>query len=264
MGMAFSESTNKTGLYELHQDLTKTNTSSYPIAKYTRDANNALAYFMMLAIMSSKKAEVDDTNQGDYPVLKFNLISGQADYAFVSDGAATPNQVLDIERVECIDASGNYNVLLPYDKSEEKDSLVQAATLSGTPYRYDKRSNGIFLDPKPNYNYRYTQEGKYGLYVYVSRTATYFLSSDTTKKPGIPDQFHQYLAYRPAYFYCLTNIPALAPGYLAEMTRLEEAIGRWYTQRNRDEKNRFTLSTNKGTSGYASGRLGSGPSDSNK
>lgn len=216
-------------MYELFQDLCKVNTVSYPVAKFARDANSAYAYYMWLAIRASQKWQVDDTNQSDYPIITINLVSGQQDYPFTNDASSTPNQILDITRVEMLTPSGVAITLSSYDQTEESNSLTQAATISGTPSRYDKLANGIWLDPKPNY------ASTNGLKVYFQRTPIYFLSTDTTKKPGIPDMFHEYLVYRAAYLYCITNLPTLAAGYLVFVTKMETDIANFYYFRNKDE-----------------------------
>lgn len=237
--LQFSESTNKTGLYELFQRLTKTNTTSYDPYKFATDANNALADYFMIAIGNSDKWQVDDTNQSDYPEIKVNLVLGQFDYPLTTDASATPNQILDIEKVEmCIDNSGSaskFITLEPYDEMNGTESIVQNRGITGIPYRYSKRANGIFLDPTPNYSC------VEGLRIYYARTPSYFLGTDTTKTAGIPDAHKEYLAYRPAYLYCVTNVPQLANGYLAILRELEKKIKDYYIRRNRDEHRSITM-----------------------
>ncbi len=247
MSLVFSESTNNTGMYELFQGLTKTNPTSYPIAKYTRDANNALAQFKMLSDRASGKWQNDDTNQTDYPIVKIDLISGQQDYPFTVDGSTPPsgfvqagNQILDIYRVECANSSGIYSELFPYDQSSDRSSFVENRKISGQPTRYDKLANGIFLDSKPNFNYRVANEGDAGLYIFVNRTPPYFTSAATTQKPGIPDFFHEYLVYRPAFLYCITNLPTLAPGYLNFLRTMEKDIELYFSGRDKDEHRNIT------------------------
>ena len=229
MSLVFSEPTNKTGAYELFQDLTGTNTDSYPKAKFTRDFNNALAYYNLLAIKGSG-GQADDTNHPDYNIIKLDIVSGQRDYPITVDGSVIPNQILDILRVEAKDAAGVARDLPAYNAMAEEGSLVQALTQTGTPTRQSKLANGFFLDPTPNYSYAE------GLWIYISRTPSYFLSTDTTKKPGIPDMFHEFLVYRCAYLYCVTKLPNLANGYFNILTQGEKDIANYFFWRNRDEK----------------------------
>lgn len=228
--MVLSESTNKTGLYELFQDLCKVNSSDYSLYKFVRDANNAYANFNLLALISSQKWEHDDTNQTDYPIITVNIVSGQQDYPITFDASSVPNQILDIMRVEMQDSNGNWVLLTTYDQTEEKSAL--SATRSGIPTRYDKLANGIWLDAVPNFS------RSNALKIYMGRTPVYFIGdgSHNSVIPGIPDVFHPYLAYLPAYLYCITNLPALAPGYLIKVQKMEKDIANFYFWRNRDEK----------------------------
>ena len=242
MRMALSESSNKTGIYELFQDLTGVNSTSYPLAKFVRDANNALAQFQFLANKATGKWQVDDTNQTDYPILKVNIVSGQQDYPLTIDASSvggqftsSPNQIWDIARVEIYtDATGNtIQVLEPYDQTDEKFSLQYASTITGVPYRYDKLANGLFLDPKPNYS------RTAGMFVYYQRSPLYFVITATTGTAGIPDIFDEYLAYRPAFLYCVAKGLAQASGYLAFLQKMEKDILEFYVTRNKDEHSRL-------------------------
>lgn len=234
--LPFSESTNKTGLYEVFQRLTKTNPTSYDAYKFATDANMALAsYFIDLAIPSSGKWQVDDTNQADYPEIKINLVSGQYDYPLTTDASSPVNQILDIERIECATEStasaSGFKTLPTYDEmKDEVPSIVAARSITGVPSRYSKRANGLFVDPTPNFS------ATEGLRVFFARTPSYFVGTDTTKTAGIPDSHQAYLIYKPAYLYCITSLPQLAGGYLVEINKLEEKIKAYYARRNRDER----------------------------
>lgn len=234
MAIPFSDSVNKIGLVETLGDLTNTNdtsSSSYSLAKKTRDINSAYAQFMMLAIRASGKWQVDDTNQTDYPIITMNLVSGQQDYPFTTDASSVPNQILDITRVECaIDTTSQFfQPLKAYDQTDEEGSMTYESSQSGIPYRYDKLANGLWLDQKPNFS------RTNGLKVWFQRTPIYFLSTDTTKVAGIPDMFHEYLIYRPAYLWCAQKGMTQATPYLQFLQKMEKDIGLYYAQRDKDE-----------------------------
>jgi hypothetical protein len=240
MSMQFSDTTNRTGIIELIEDLTTTKsatTSSYPLATKTRDVNNAFANFNMLAQRSAGSWESDDTNQTDYPIITTNLVSGQQDYSFVLDQQG--NQILDIYRVEIANASGIFSQVVPLDEVDMNGvSLTEFMKTSGTTIFYRKTANGIFLYAPTSYNYTN------GLKIYYARTPTYFLSTDTTKKPGIPDMFHEYLALRPAYFYALSKGLPQAAALGNQVIEYEGndrlgvtgKIGDYYANRSRDLK----------------------------
>lgn len=239
INMQFSDTVNLLGMYQLFQDLTSTNSTSYTAYKFARDCNNALLDYFMIAGASSGKWQVDDTNQTDYPEIKMNLTANQFDYPLTTDASATANQILEIERVEiCVDTSGSSNsfmVLQSYDEMQNKnDSIVYNRGITGVPYRYSKRANGIFLDPTPSYT------TTNGLRIYFTRTPTYFLGTDTTKVAGIPHAHQEYLVYRPAYIYAIKNLPQLANQYLFMVNKLEQRIKDYYSRRDRDDRRTIT------------------------
>lgn len=233
--MVFSNTTDRTGIIEYIEDLTGTQsstTASYPLKSKTRDVNNAFANFSMIAQKSSGTWISDDTNQTDYPIATLALVANQQDYSFTVD--ANGNQVQDIYRVEALDQSGNAYELMPIDMSDvNNQAMTEFMKTAGIPKFYDKTANGVFLYPKPSYN------SSTGLKLYFDRTPSYFASTDTTKKPGIPDQFHEYLALRPAYFYSLAKGLERARDYGQQVSIMEEAIGEYYSKRTKDEPTRI-------------------------
>ena len=230
--MVFSETTNRTGIIELLEDLTDGASSNYTIGMKTRDINNAFDRYQTLVKQSSGTWQADDTNHTKYPNMKFNLVSGQQDYSFTEDEQG--NQVQDIYRVECKDASGAWTLLTPYDEMQEDTALSAQETSTGTPTRYYKTANGIFLDRTPNYS------STLGIRMFYTRPPSYFLTTDTTKEPGIPNNHHVYLPFWAAYFYWLPKDSQKASLYGAEVNKLEAQIGKDVALRNRDEKPRLS------------------------
>lgn len=223
------------------QELTNTQnttTSSYTTVSKTRDINNALNKFMLIAIASEGKWQVDDTSQTDYPIITGSLVANQQDYSFTTD--ANGNQILDIYRVEIKDSTGTKNMqLLPIDQSELTGiALTEFMKTAGTPVYYDKTANGLFLYPAPNYT------SANGLKIYANRTPVYFTAGDVatgTKKAGIPWSFHEYLAIRPSYYYCLQKGLPQAKNLYSEMLNFEDMIGDYYSKRAKDEPQRIQM-----------------------
>lgn len=234
--MIFSDTTNRTGIVELLEDLTSTqsaSSSSYPLATKTRDINMAFDDYMSIVVQSSGTWQLDDSNHTKYPNMKFDIVSGQQDYSFTVDEQG--NQVQDIYRVEAKDANGVWQLLTPYDEQAETTSLSARELESGTPTRYYKTANGIFLDLTPNYN------STEGIRMFFTRSPDYFTTSDTTKEPGIPNGHHRYLALKPAFWYWLPKDSQRASLYLAELNKLETAIMGSVSQRVKDERPRLLV-----------------------
>lgn len=232
--MVFSNTTDRTGIIELLEDLTESNGSgSYTIGVKTRDINLAFDDYQNLVKKSSGTWQADDSNHTRYPNVKFSLVSGQQDYNFTVDEQS--NQIQDIYRVECKDASGGWTLLEPYNEMDEEISLSYQETLTGTPTRYYKTANGLFLDRTPNYN------STNGVRVYYTRTPSYFTVADTTKTPGYPNSHHKYLAFKPAYWFWLPKDSIRASLYAAEVAKIEREIMDDTAQRNRDERPRLRV-----------------------
>lgn len=204
-------------------------TSSYPIADKTVDINNALNnYFIIANQYAGNWRPVDDTNQTDYPIVYADIVSGQQDYSFTVDEQG--NQILDIYKVRIKNATtGEWKTLTQIDQNTITDAQLSVAT-GGIPTEYYLTANGIFLVQKPNFSLTD------GLEISINRTSTYFTTSDTTKKAGIPWVFHEYLALRPSYFYCLQKGLPQANNYKVTLDEMEMSIKRYYANRDRAVK----------------------------
>lgn len=215
--MQFSDTTTRTGLLQLIEDLTGTqNVSSYSTAVKTRDVNLAFDEYQNLVKKVAGTWQADDSNHTKYPNMYGNLVSGQQDYSFSSDQQG--NQVQDIYRVECKSPSGNWTLLNPVDEMRFTEAISAIDTQSGTPTEYWKTANGIFLKVKPNYS------SSLGIRMFYTRSPNYFVSTDTTKVPGIPNGHHRYLAVKVSYWYWLPRDTAKANTFALEVQKLEKSI----------------------------------------
>jgi len=228
------------------QELTNTQnstTSSYTIISKTRDINMALNNFFILANSSAGNwRPADDTSQTDYPIVYADVVSGQQDLSFTVD--ENGHQILDIYRIRILNPDGvTWTTLKQIDQNEMTDGDLDTVP-TGTPSRYFLTANGIFLVEKPNYSMTD------GLEISINRTPVYFTSSDVstgTKEAGIPWVFHEYLALRPSYFYCLQKGLPQASAYRVTLYGndgrggMEDAIKSYYSNRNRAIKKRLTV-----------------------
>lgn len=230
MSMQFTELVT---LIEENTGTQSTTTSSYPLASKTRDINNAYANYFLIGAQTEGRWQVDDTNHPKYPIITTALTANQQDYTFTTDEQG--NQILDIYRVEIIDPNGLAVELTPIDQFDIKgQALTEFMKDASIPMYYDKTANGIILYPQPNYT------NAAGLKIYYNRTPEYFTVSDTTKLPGIPDMFHEYLAIRPSYQYCLRKGLPQTPNLKQDMLIMEDGIKDYYKSRSKDEVKRMT------------------------
>lgn len=217
-------------MYEWFQDLTVTSTTSYTAYKFARDANVALADYLLLALKHSGKWKVDDSGQSAEPVISRNLVSGTYEYSMKVDDESSANQVLEIDKVECAtESTANASGFLPLTLYDPNDgySIIAQRNITGTPYRYYKKGSSIFIDPKPNFS------ATAGLRVFISRTTTYFAGTDTTKEAGIVQGHRKYLVLKPAFEYCMVNLPSKAPGIKVMLDETVKEIKDYYLLRDK-------------------------------
>lgn len=249
MSLVFNDTSTYKGIVqeyerEIGANLGDVSGSTTKLKQLAAAVNIAYDDFMRIAIKSSGTWQFDDSNQTDYPIITTNLVSGQRDYAFTTDG--TSNLILDIYRVFVADSSGVFSEIYPVDVQSEVDTIAFAdgRNASGTPTRYDKTANSIFLDLIPNYNY------SNGLKLYINREPSYFTSADTTKKPGVPGILQKYFYLKPAAEYArrnnLANKNDLANEVLKmegdELRNIPGTIATYFASRNRDERKRLAVS----------------------
>lgn len=221
--MVFSDSTNKSGIVDKVRFLTKTTAETYHINDITREVNNALdEYFVLAMNANNKNWEIDDITYTDYAVAGTNLVSGQNDYLM-------PTGLVEIQRVFIRDVNGNLLPLTPVDQSEYSNALDQIFETSGQPIVYEKKADGIFVYPSPDYNYTN------GLQIEYQRVANYFLTTDTTKKPGIPDIHHDYLTLNPVSNYNIKEGKDIKNDFYKIKQDKEDSIKRYWSKRGKDK-----------------------------
>ena len=246
MSTVFSNTTTKAGLIQLCEDWAGFGDgviSNNPtlLAKFTGYINLGLDDIWSVILQASGKWNFDDSNQTDYPIITTNLVSGRRDYTFTLDG--TGNVILDIYRVMVANSSGQYTEIYPVDQQdttsragnkEDTGSFINGANATGTPTRYDKTANGIFLDVIPNYN------SSNGLKIFINREASYFTTSDTTKKPGFAGLFQTYPAIFASELYAgiktLSNLKKLT----LDKANMRRDVENYYSKRDKDTAKRMT------------------------
>lgn len=200
--------------------LSKTNSTSYPIADLTDSANAAVERVVSLINRCDSRWQFDDTNQTDLPVATTALVSGQADYTLATSH-------LSIDRVELKDASGTWSKLIPKDQHDTPDEALSATT-SGIPTSYDLMGASVILDPVPNYSQAAS------LKIYFTRPPVSFLTTDDDEVPGFNPLFHDLVPLWVAYDYCLINDPDAARGIFTHIQFKEEELYKFYGLRSRD------------------------------
>lgn len=247
MSAQFSDTTNLKGLVQLYEkecgfNYGDVSGDATKLKQFTAEANMARDDFDAIALTASGKWNLDDSNHTDYPIIKTNLVAGQRDYPFTTDEQG--NLILDIYKVLILPSATatEYEEIFPVDQQTETTGIETEETAQGVPYRYDKTANGIFLDPIPSYS------ATLGLKLLINREASYFTSTDTTKKPGVPGLFHKYFYLKPAATYARRNGLANLNAIENELIKMEGnplvgivgSIAEYFGRRAKDERPRIT------------------------
>lgn len=238
MSIQFNDTTNLRGLVQMYEreigkDRGYVSDNTARLKEFTADVNNAWDTFLSLALPASGTWQYDDSNHTDYPIITADLTSGQRSYTFGSDEQG--NLVLDFYKVLVADSTGVFHEINA--KDAQKDPNTQAFwdghNTTGQPTAYDKTANGLFFDLVPNY----TVED--GIKIYINREASYFTSSDTTKKPGCPGILHAWFHIEPAWNYARQKDKERYNRLTQAKLDLEETIKAHFSRRTRDEKPRL-------------------------
>ena len=229
MSLQFSDTTNKSGIIQVIERYCKfvdgwISGNASRLKEFTSEVNIALDYVWTCIFKVGGTWQFDDSNHTDYPIITTNLVSGQRDYAFTTD--ENSNLILDIYRVVVAQPDGTLKEITPVDaQSGDYSGFYDGLNIGGTPSKYDKTANGIFLDAIPNYTIAN------GIKVYINREGSYFLTSDTTKKAGFAGIFHELLALIPAFKYAPEVELKRIEG---RMVKMESDLKDYYGKREKD------------------------------
>jgi hypothetical protein len=212
MAFPFYDSTNKTGIADDIYWLTDTDTTSYPLADW----------------------EWDDRNLTTAPRAVATLVANQADYSL-------PTDMLRLQQVTVLDASGNELEVEPVSLDEYLEITSSATVTTGTPKFYALRGEQLLLTPVP------VATGvtlASGLSLYISREADVFTAADTTQEAGIPEPFCRVLSLGPVSDYWMKYDQQKSAGFLAQVEAIKADLFKFNTNRVEDIKPRLNVRHN--------------------
>lgn len=250
--MDFSNTTTKQGIVQDALWWVTADLTSYPYQDIVRSANMGLNEVASIIMECDGRWQWDDTNYTDLPIGTTNIVSGQKDYGI-------DTSMLEITRVEMLDAGGVLRVLTPIDQRDltpatgliidglntnNQYSLNNyPSSTSGTPTAYDVIGNSIFLDATPNYN------STGGLKVYFKRKPYYFTTSNyvsTTNwvdsmQPGFAKHLHRYISFFIAEDYAVAKLLAgnKITSLFNKKAEMKLSIRSFYSRRKKDERPRL-------------------------
>ncbi len=203
--MVFNDTSGRQGLIQLAEFWAGLNANDISgdtnlLAVFTNLINRRLDRYLGLLGGTSSLTKIDDTSYNTHPFAIFDILQGQHDYEFLIDEDG--NAISDFTSVMIL-VDDKYKKLdkITLDHPDAEYIMSPNSDDKGVPTRYLEKNNVIFLNPIPDYD---KQDGGK---VFFKRCPSYFTTTDTTKEPGIPFQFHQMLAIGSALDWLLINKP---------------------------------------------------------
>ncbi len=215
--MVFSNASDGIGIVEMFRDLTGLDANVFTLKKATNFINRAYYDAVLEAWRASGDWDFDDTNQSDFPIAVTTMVESQEDYTI-------PATALKVVRLEVKDSSGNWTVVKPFDETQlPNTALSEFHETDGLPEWYRLIRGSVVLYPAPTATSATLTSG---LRIYFLREVDEFVSTDTTQEPGLPEPFHDVLAWGAAYMAAiakgLSNKNDLKAVYDEKINRMRE------------------------------------------
>lgn len=207
-----------------------TDTSQYPIVQFIRNAN---VWYRKTSIWINEAVGTwpwDDSNWTTLMATTSDLTAGTQNYNI-------PTGTRKIDRLEVLDNNGNYQKLIPFDKSQVNSAMDEFYETDGLPIYYDPEGKYVNLYPAPA---AANVTASRGLKWYIIRDISPFGVTATSTEPGFDNHFHRVISLGAAYDYCLANgIDDRKVGMKNELEQLHTEINEHYGNRHREFKSRI-------------------------
>lgn len=206
------------------EKLSRSNSTSFPIADKTLYANQALKIILTWLHQAYGGWLYDDNNYTDFPEATTTLTANQVDYSL-------PVDTTFVQGVSIQQSDGTWYALQPITLEQIQDSGISESEFQNVPSQpryYRLLAKSIKIYPAANYTLAA------GIKVYYNREASLFTTTDTTKTPGFDSQFHEavptYMALQYAKINSLTNRNDLQNDWLLYEQRIKQEYGRRFAE----------------------------------
>lgn len=206
-------------------DLTDADTTDFPTATRIIYANSAQDEVVGDILQADGRWQWDDTNYTNFPISTADLVATQQDYAIA-------DEFLSVERVEILNADGDYELLKPIDRRDVNVAMTEYLATNGKPLEYDKQGRSIFLYPAPASGDVTTTDG---LKVYYTRKAKAISGSFGSTSPGFLPSEHMIIPYKIALPYCMKYKTQVVTAYQQAIEMHRKRILEHYSLRSKDE-----------------------------
>lgn len=207
------------------RELTNTTTSDYSDASLIRDLNSEVASLRINILRDRGAMEFDDLNYTNLPIGTFTVTSdGVCKITEDEDG----NVIETIHKVAYLVGDKYVDVPRMTLGEGNQDVLLESGTVD-TPTSYYEVGNSIVFPGVSGGTAK----------VWFDRVHDKILTGDTTKEPGIPEAYHQILAYRIAWNYAVDKQLSNENSILRRIQMEEDKLAQYEANRRVDEPTRF-------------------------
>lgn len=207
------------------RELTNTTTSDYSDASLIRDLNSEVASLRINILRDRGAMEFDDVNHPDLPIGTFTVASdGVCKITEDEDG----NVIETIHKVAYLVGDKYVDVPRMTLGEGNQDVLLESGSVD-TPTSYYEVGNSIVFPGVSGGTAK----------VWFDRVHDKILTGDTTKEPGIPEAYHQILAYRIAWNYAVDKQLSNENSILRRIQIEEDKLAQYEANRRVDESTRL-------------------------
>ena len=207
------------------RELTNTTTTDYSDTSLIRDLNSEMASLRINILRDRGAMEFDDINYTNLPIGTFTV---------TSDGVCKITEDQDANIIETIHKvaylyNGEYHDVKRKTLGEgSQDILVDTDTVTIPEFYYEVGNSIVFPGVSGG-----TAK------IWFDRVHDKILTGDTTKEPGIPEAYHQVLAYRIAFNYAVDKGLPNENSILRRIQMEEQKLEQYEANRRVDEAVRF-------------------------
>lgn len=207
------------------RELTNTTAGDYSDASLIRDINSEIASLRINILRDRGAMEFDDINYTDLPIGVFTVTSdGVCKITEDENG----NIIETIHKVAFLVGTDYQDVQRQTLGEGNQDILTQSGTVDVPRYYYEVGNSIVFPGVSGG-----TAK------IWFDRVHDKILTGDTTKEPGIPEAYHQVLAYRVALNYAVDKGLANENSILRRIQMEEDKLAQYEANRRVDEPTRF-------------------------
>jgi hypothetical protein len=230
--MQFNPATEYNSMVKAIDDLVDTNVSKYTLAQKARAVNSGLdkAYSVLFNSVDTKN--FDDHNFAKLPQGTYDITIGERNLTVYKDEEGA--EILKIYKVFARNSNGDAYELEAKDIRQDDAYAIAYGDDTGVIQAYDWVGTSMVFDVTPEATIAN------GLKIFYMRNASYFTEADTTKEPGLPALFHDYLVYYASWQYAMTKGLQRKNDLKAELDALAKGLAEFASAQSLENNIRLT------------------------